>query len=76
MSNRSLSRSASQGGTGFCGLLTIVFVTLKLIGEQFHTPVAEWPWAWVICPLWIPLIVFLAFVGFCLLMALIQTLLK
>ena len=25
--------SSSSGGVGFCGLLTIVFITLKLIGK-------------------------------------------
>lgn len=31
---------------GFCGLLTIVFITLKLIG------VIKWNWVWVLSPLW------------------------
>lgn len=31
---------------GFFGLLTIVFVTLKLIG------VIDWTWVWVLAPLW------------------------
>jgi hypothetical protein len=31
---------------GFFGLLTIVFVTLKLIG------VIDWSWVWVLAPLW------------------------
>ena len=31
---------------GFFGLLTIVFVTLKLIG------VIDWAWVWVLAPLW------------------------
>lgn len=52
------SRSTS-GGVGFAGLLTIVFVTLKLIGEHFHTAVADWSWWWVFSPLWLPLAVML-----------------
>ena len=41
----------SSGGIGFCGMLAIVFITLKLaqIG-----PVATWSWWWVLSPLWIP----------------------
>ncbi len=41
--------SSSSGGVGFCGLLTIVFITLKLIGK------IDWSWLWVLAPLWIPL---------------------
>ncbi len=38
--------SSSSGGIGFCGLLTIVFITLKL------THVINWSWVWVLAPLW------------------------
>lgn len=41
--------SSSSGGIGFCGLLTVVFITLKLIGK------IDWSWTWVLAPLWIPL---------------------
>ena len=34
-------------GTGFCGLLTIAFIVLKLCG------VIAWSWVWVLAPLWI-----------------------
>ena len=37
------------GGIGFVGLLTIVFITLKLLG------VITWSWVWVLAPLWISL---------------------
>ena len=30
------------------GLLTIVFITLKLIGK------IDWSWWWVLSPIWIP----------------------
>lgn len=43
------SSSSSSGGIGFFGLLTIVFVTLKLL------EVIAWPWVWVLAPTWIPL---------------------
>lgn len=39
--------SASSGGIGFCGLLTIVFIVLKLLGK------ITWSWLWVLSPLWI-----------------------
>jgi TRAP-type C4-dicarboxylate transport system permease small subunit len=52
---------AQSGGIGFCGLLTIVFITLKL------THVINWGWKWVLAPLWIPF----AIVGAVLLIGLI-----
>ena len=36
-----------NGGIGFTGLLTIVFIVLKLLG--FIT----WSWVWVLSPIWI-----------------------
>lgn len=39
--------TSSSGGIGFVGLLTIVFITLKL------TNVIAWNWWWVLSPLWI-----------------------
>ena len=45
MENKNSARSA--GGIGFCGLLTIVFIVLKL------THVIEWSWLWVLSPIWI-----------------------
>ena len=49
---------SNSGGIGFFGLLTILFVGLKLTGY------IQWGWIWVLCPLWIPaaavLLVFLA----------------
>ena len=38
----------SSGGIGFCGLLTIVFIVLKLLN------VIAWSWVWVFAPFWIP----------------------
>lgn len=37
----------SKGGIGFFGLLTILFVGLKLTGY------ITWSWWWVLSPLWI-----------------------
>jgi len=48
--NRSKESSkAAGGGVGFCGLLAIAFIVLKLTG------VIDWGWGWVLSPLWIPL---------------------
>ncbi len=43
------SSSSSSGGIGFLGLLTIVFIVLKLGG---WTEVVTWSWWWVLSPMW------------------------
>lgn len=56
----STTQTASSGGIGFCGLLTVLFVGLKLTGF------IAWSWWWVLAPLWIPwalLLAVLAVVG-------------
>lgn len=40
-----------RGGIGFCGLLTIAFIVLKLTG------VISWSWIWVLAPIWIPVVI-------------------
>jgi len=57
------SSSSSSSGIGFCGLLTVAFVVLKL------THFIGWSWWWVTSPIWIPFCLFMAFLGFCLVMA-------
>lgn len=50
--------SSSSSGIGFVGLLTIVFITLKL------TNYIAWSWWWVLSPLWImPVILIVVFVA-------------
>jgi uncharacterized protein (DUF983 family) len=44
MSNNS---SSSSSGIGFPGLLTVLFIGLKLTGY------INWPWVWVLAPVWI-----------------------
>lgn len=39
--------NSSSGGIGFVGLLTILFVALKL------TDYIDWSWWWVLSPIWI-----------------------
>ena len=48
-------KDSDNGGIGFVGLLTIVFITLKLID------VINWSWWWVLSPIWVPFTVI--FVG-------------
>lgn len=48
----------SGGGIGFLGLLSIVFITLKLC----H--VIDWSWWWVTAPLWGVLAVCVLIVAF------------
>jgi len=43
--------NSGGGGIGFAGLLTIVFIVLKL------TKVINWSWIWVLSPLWISFII-------------------
>lgn len=43
----------SSGGIGFCGLLTIVFVVLKILGK------ITWSWWWVLAPLWLGAVLFI-----------------
>ena len=40
-------KDVSSGSIGFTGLLTIVFVVLKLLGK------INWSWWWVLSPIWI-----------------------
>jgi hypothetical protein len=37
---------AANGGIGFFGLLTLIFITLKLTGF------IHWSWVWVLAPFW------------------------
>lgn len=45
----------SSSGVGFCGLLTLIFITLKLLN------VIHWSWIWVLAPSWIPLLIGIIF---------------
>lgn len=42
-----MAKDQASGGIGFAGLLTIVFIVLKLIGT------ISWSWWWVLSPIWI-----------------------
>lgn len=45
--NNDNNNAASRGGIGFAGVLTIVFIVLKLC------KVINWSWIWVLSPIWI-----------------------
>ena len=45
--------NSKSKGIGFCGLLSILFIALKLL------KVIDWSWVWVLSPLWIPFLVWL-----------------
>jgi hypothetical protein len=49
--------SSAGGGIGFGGLLCILFIALKLTGH------IDWPWLWVLSPLWIPLALVFGIIG-------------
>lgn len=51
-------KQVQSGGIGFVGLLTIVFITLKLLG------VIDWGWLWVLSPIWFTVIFYLAIIVF------------
>ena len=44
----SKSPASKPTSIGFCGLLTILFIGLKLTGY------ISWSWWWVLAPLWLP----------------------
>lgn len=48
--NNNNNSSTTSAGIGFCGLLTIAFIVLKLLN------VITWSWIWVLAPIWIPTI--------------------
>lgn len=43
-----MKNNRNSTGIGFCGVLAIAFIVLKLIG------VISWKWLWVLAPIWIP----------------------
>lgn len=47
------SNVSYQGGTGFCGLLCLAFIVLKLTGY------ITWSWIWVVSPIWLPMVTIL-----------------
>lgn len=52
------NNSTKSGGIGFCELLIILFIALKL------TNVITWSWWWVLAPMWTPFAIVLLFIIF------------
>ena len=46
-------------GIGFCGLLTIVFIVLKIL------KIISWSWWWVLSPLWLPIAIVIIILILC-----------
>jgi hypothetical protein len=57
------SSSSSSSGIGFPGLLTVLFIGLKLTGY------ITWPWVWVLSPLWISALIGLTIIAIMLIIA-------
>ncbi len=64
------TNSSTSGGIGFAGLLTIVFITLKLCN------VIAWSWWWVLSPIWISLGLVLGIIAIVGIIALIAALMS
>ena len=58
--------SASSGGIGFPGLLTVLFIGLKLTGQ------ISWSWWWVLSPVWISALLAIVVLGFAFIILLLQ----
>jgi hypothetical protein len=54
-----MKNSNSSNGVGFFGLLTIVFIVLKLL------KVINWSWFWVLSPTIISIVVCIVLVAIC-----------
>jgi len=48
------NNTTRSGGIGFLGLLCIVFVVFKILGN------ITWSWWWVFSPIWLPTLLILA----------------
>lgn len=68
--NNERNNNTAAGGIGFCGLLGIAFIVLKLTG------VIGWSWLWVLAPLWIPAVITLAIIVIVLVAILVRELTK
>ena len=60
------NNSTASINIGFPGLLTLLFIGLKLTGH------IAWPWVWVLSPLWISALIFLVIVAIILIFCIIS----
>jgi len=61
----SSNSSSSSSGIGFPGLLTVLFIGLKLTGH------ITWSWWWVLSPMWISALLAVAILAIVFILALI-----
>ena len=64
------TKVVNSGGIGLGGLLTVLFIGLKL------TNVIQWSWLWVLAPLWIPVAIGIGLTLIAVLMVLVKILFK
>ena len=64
------NNSTASINIGFPGLLTLLFIGLKLTNQ------ITWSWVWVLSPLWISFALVLLIVGIILLVSLVSEFLK
>ena len=57
MQNNQPSGGCKNGGISFIGLLTLVFIVLKLC------KVIDWSWMWVLSPIWISIVIWILIVS-------------
>jgi predicted tellurium resistance membrane protein TerC len=62
----SSNNSSSSSGIGFPGLLTVLFIGLKLTGH------ITWSWWWVLSPMWISLLIGLTVLAIVFIIALVN----
>lgn len=62
--------NTTAGGIGFCGLLAVAFIVLKLTG------VINWSWLWVLAPIWIPTAIALTIIVTVLIVVLVKETLR
>ena len=60
------NNTSTSGGIGFPGLLTVLFIGLKLTGH------ISWSWWWVLSPLWISALLVIAFLSIAFIILLLQ----
>jgi len=59
-----------SSGIGFCSLLAILFIALKLLDK------INWSWWWVLSPIWIPICIVLLIIAIILIVIFLYKLFK
>ncbi len=61
-----MPRESAKVSFPFLSILTLIFITLKLCN------VIAWSWWAVLSPIWLPLLLVMAFLGICLIVAILR----